>query len=130
MGKTAKFSRENNTKSKSGFYTQFKRALGFVVMAFYHLRKIFLAIPVIYGAFKIAFYNSEHLPVEVGLFLQSNGDFLKMIDRNTAVFWPLIVTLACLFLMLFSRKALYAWAISVFTLALPLLLLFSNVYPA
>ena len=43
---------------------------------------------------------------------------------------PLALTLACLFLMFCSRKALYPWAISVFTLALPILLLVSNLYPA
>jgi hypothetical protein len=32
--------------------------------------------------------------------------------------------------MFCSRKALYPWAISVFTLALPVLLLVSNLYPA
>lgn len=130
MVKNAKSSDETAKESKPGFYKQLKKALGIVIMTFYHLRKVFLAIPVAYGAFQIAFYNSEHLPIEVGLFLQANGDFLRMIDRNTAVFWPLVVTLGCLFLMFFSRKALYAWAISVFTLALPLLLLFSNLYPA
>lgn len=130
MVKNAKSSDETAKESKLGFYKQLKKALGIVIMTFYHLRKVFLAIPVAYGAFQIAFYNSEHLPIEVGLFLQANGDFLRMIDRNTAVFWPLVVTLGCLFLMFFSRKALYAWAISVFTLALPLLLLFSNLYPA
>lgn len=116
--------------SKSSLYQQIKKALGIVFMTFYHLRKVVMAIPVIYFAFKIAAYNSEHLPVEVGLFLQSSGDFLRMVDRNTAVFLPLVITLACLGLMFFSRKAMYAWAISIFSLALPLLLLFSNLYPA
>jgi hypothetical protein len=32
--------------------------------------------------------------------------------------------------MFCSRKAMYSWAISIFTLALPLLILFTNVYPA
>lgn len=130
MGKSAKFSNEKTKESKKGFYAQLKKAIGIVIMAFYHLRKIILAIPVAYAAFRIALYNGEHLPVEVGLFLQNNGDFLQMVDRNFAVFWPLVITLGCLFLMFFSRKALYAWAISVFTLALPLLLLFSNIYPS
>ena len=43
---------------------------------------------------------------------------------------PLCLTLACLLLMFCSRKAMYAWAISIFTLTLPLLLLFSNTYPS
>ena len=40
------------------------------------------------------------------------------------------LTAACLLLMFCSRKAMYPWAISIFTLALPVLLLVSNVYPS
>ena len=36
---------------------------------------------------------------------------------------------ACLLLMLCSRKAMYPWAISLFTLIVPILLLISNRYP-
>ena len=67
---------------------------------------------------------------EVGIFLQNNGNFLRMIDRGTAVVFPLLVTLGCLVLMMFSRKAMYTWAISIFSLALPLLILLSNTFPA
>ena len=42
---------------------------------------------------------------------------------------PLALTIGCLVLMFCSRKAMYSWAISIFTLALPLLLLLSNAYP-
>ncbi len=117
-------------QNQRGVYSTIKRVIGVLVMVFYHLRKVVMAAPVIYGALLIADYNSKHLPVEVGLFLQNNGDFLRMVDRNTAIFWPLVLTGGCLFLMLFSRKAMYAWAISIFTLALPLLILVSNIYPA
>lgn len=119
--KSSKSSKSNNTFSKT---------FELVVMTLYHLRKIVMAIPVIFYALRIAVYNGKHLPVEVGLFLQNNGNFLRMIDRGTAVFIPLVVTFACLGLMMFSRKAMYAWAISIFSLALPILLLVSNVYPA
>ena len=40
------------------------------------------------------------------------------------------MTIACLVLMLTSRKVLYPWAVSVFTLILPVVLLVSNIYPA
>ena len=43
---------------------------------------------------------------------------------------PLAAAAACLLLMFCSRKAMYPWAISIFTLALPVLLLVSNVYPS
>ena len=53
-----------------------------------------------------------------------------MISRDMAVLGPLGLTVACLLLMFCSRKAMYPWAISIFTLVLPLLLLISNLYPA
>lgn len=108
----------------------FQRVFGTIVMFFYRARKVIMAIPVAYYAFRIAFYNSVRLPSEVGIFLQNNGNFLRMIDRGTAVVVPLAVTFGCLTLMFFSRKAMYAWAISIFSLALPLLILISNIYPA
>jgi hypothetical protein len=53
-----------------------------------------------------------------------------MISRTMAVNGPLMLTFGCLLMMFFSRKALYSWAISIFTLVLPILLLVSNLYPA
>ncbi len=96
----------------------------------FRLRKFVLAAPVVYYALQLAAYNSEHLPEQVGLNLQTTGEFAQTISREMAVMGPLGLTLACLLLMFCSRKAMYAWAISVFTLALPLLLLLSNAYPA
>lgn len=116
-------------RNKSGS-SALKKAIGMVIMTLYHMRKIVMTIPVVYYALKLAVYNQQHLPVEVGLFLQSNGDFLRMVSRPNAVLWPVVLTFACLFLMFFSRKAMYAWAISIFTLALPVLILISNIYPA
>lgn len=116
-------------RNKSGS-SALKKAIGIIIMTLYHMRKIVMTIPVVYYALKLAVYNQQHLPVEVGLFLQSNGDFLRMVSRPNAVLWPVVLTFACLFLMFFSRKAMYAWAISIFTLALPVLILISNIYPA
>jgi hypothetical protein len=96
----------------------------------FRLRKFVMAAPVVYYALKLAEYNRTHLPEQVGLNLQSTGEFAQMISRDMAVTGPLGLTLACLFLMFCSRKASYAWSISVFTLALPILLLISNLYPA
>lgn len=129
MTKSVSEGKSGRSSAKS-VYSSLKKAIGFAAMTCFHLRKIVMAIPVVFYALKIAAYNQQHLPAEVGLFLQNNGNFLRMIDRGSAVFWPLVVTGACLVLMLFSRKALYAWAISIFSLALPLLILISNIYPA
>lgn len=96
----------------------------------FRLRKPVLAAPVVYYALKLAQYNMEHLPEEVGINLLSTGEFARMISRQWAVMGPFALTIGCLLLMFCSRKAMYSWAISIFTLALPLLILFSNVYPA
>lgn len=109
---------------------QLSRIVTAIGMIFYRLRKVFLAVPVIYYAFKLATYNAEHLPADVGLNLQSSGEFAITIARSLAVMGPMGLTLACLLLMFCSRKVLYPWAISIFTLALPVLLLVSNIYPS
>ena len=96
----------------------------------FRLRKVVLAVPVVSVALKLASYNREHLPELVGINLQSSGEFTQMISRDMAVLGPLGLTVACLLLMFCSRKAMYLWAISIFTLVLPLLLLISNLYPA
>ena len=96
----------------------------------FRLRKVVMAVPVVYAALKLASYNREHLPEQVGINLQSSGEFAWMIARDTAVMGPLGLTVACLLLMFCSRKAMYPWAISIFTLVLPLLILVSNLYPA
>jgi len=101
-----------------------------VLTVIFRLRKVFMAIPVVYYAIKLAQYNMENLPSVVGINMQSNGIFTEMISRELAVTGPLAVTGLCLVLMFFSRKALYTWAISIFSLVLPILLFISNRYPA
>lgn len=100
-----------------------------IVVWLFRLRKLVLAAPVVYYALKLASYNMAHLPEQVGINLQVSGEFAQTVSRQFAVFGPLGLTLACLLLMFCSRKAIYSWTISVFTLALPLLLLLSNAYP-
>ena len=104
--------------------------ISFIGTVLFRLRKVVMAIPVVYWAVKLALYNREHLPELVGIDLQSSGAFAQMISRDLAVMGPLGLTVACLLLMFCSRKAMYPWAISIFTLALPLLILFTNLYPA
>lgn len=101
-----------------------------VGMVLFRLRKVVLALPVVYYALKLAAANMEKLPEQVGINLQSSGEFAVTISRSLAVMGPLGLTAACLMLMFCSRKAMYPWAVSVFTLALPLLLLLSNTYPS
>lgn len=121
---------KESLQSDDTVWSKIKRVVGILIMVVYRLRSIFLAIPVIWYALKLAAYNGKHLPEEVGINLLSTGEFAMTISRELAVMGPLVVTGACLTLMLTSRKALYPWAVSIFTLILPILLLISNLYPA
>lgn len=99
-------------------------------LAAFRLRAVFLSIPVIFAALRLAAYNSEHLPLLVGLNLQTTGEFARTISRQTAVTFPLFLTAGCLGLVFLSKKTLYPWLISVFSLIIPIVLLLTNMYPA
>ncbi len=96
----------------------------------YRLRGVLLAIPVAAVAIKLALQNAERLPETVGINLLANGEYAYMISRDVAVMGPLAVTALCLLLMFCSRRVLYPWLISLFTLVLPLLIWVTNVFPA
>lgn len=106
-----------------------KRVFTVIGKVLFHLRKLFMALPVIYFAMKLGAYNMEHLPEMVGLNIQSNGVYAQMISRTAAVNGSLAVTYACLALMVISRKATYPWIISIFSLIIPIFLLLTNLYP-
>lgn len=90
------------------------------------LRKIILALPVLYAAIKLASAGFTYLPEKVGLNLLSNGEFAILAERSVAVYGSFALTMACLLLMFCSRRTLYPWIISLFTLALPVLILATN----
>lgn len=96
----------------------------------YKLRKVFLTIPVVIVAVRLAKFNMANLPEEVGINLLSTGEYQYMIPQNIAIYGPLAVTALCLLLMMCSRRTLYPWVISIFTLVLPLLLWVTNAFPA
>lgn len=125
MGNTGK------VKQKSGFdFQSVWNILKVIGSWIYRLRKIFMAIPVVYWAMRLAQYCSENLPEQVGINIQETGEYAMTISRETAIIAPLIVTAACLVLMFCSRKTLYPWLISIFSLVLPILLLITNMFPA
>lgn len=95
----------------------------------YRLRKVILAIPVVYYAIVFGVYNAKYLPERVGIVLQSNGEFAQTVARGLAVLGPMGVTAACLLLMFCSRRTMYPWLISIMSLALPILILLLNNYP-
>ena len=96
----------------------------------FHFRKVLLSVPVVGMSIYLARLNWTQLPDQVGLSLMSNGQFAQTVAKEAAVYGPMGVTAICLALMVCSRRALYPWLISVFTLVLPLLILITNVFPS
>ena len=92
-------------------------------------RKLFLAIPIVWLALYLARMNYNMLPEMVGIDLQTTGAFTRMVTREAAVYGPLAVTAVCLLMMFLSRKTLYPWLICLFSMALPVLVLLTNLFP-
>lgn len=94
----------------------------------YRLRSVVLAIPVAFGAVVLAIHNSAKLPALVGFSLQASGEYAQMVGKGVAVLGPLAVTAVCLLMVFCSRKVLYPWLISVFSLVLPIVIYITNTF--
>ena len=104
--------------------------LGEIGKWIFRLRGFFMAIPVALAALYLAAQNMSRLPEEVGINLQANGQYEYLISRGLAVMAPLVVTGVCLVMMWLSRRTVYPWIISIFSLVLPILIYITNVFPA
>ena len=130
MGNTATFAEKWNgmlDKLRPGMQAT-GRVFSFIGTWLFRLRKVLLAIPVLVAAIYLAVQNMKLLPEQVGINLLSTGEFAQTISRNVAVIAPLGVTALCLMLMVLSRRTIYPWLVSVFTLVLPILIRLTNVY--
>ena len=96
----------------------------------YKLRSIVLAVPVALGAVYLAMHNMAVLPNRVGINLLPDGSFSFTIGVGVAVMAPLAITALCLLLMFCSKKTTFPWLVSLFSLALPVLIGVTNVFPA
>ncbi|MBQ8881481.1 MAG: hypothetical protein IJ030_04845 [Oscillospiraceae bacterium] len=104
--------------------------LGLTAKWAYKLRGVLLAIPVAVIAVTLAVRNGQRLPTEVGINMLANGEYQWLVSRDLATMVPLAVTGVCLALVLCSKKVLYPWLISLFSLALPLVIWLTNIFPA
>lgn len=95
----------------------------------YRLRTVFLSVPVGIAAVVLALQNLSRLPGSVGIWLLANGEFFLMVPKVLAVVAPVAVTAFCILLVLLSKKILYPWIVSVFTLILPALIYYTNIFP-
>ena len=123
--------------STEPFRTKFMEVfdqIGYVLLVIwkwiYNLRSIILAVPVVIVAIRLAIMNMSRLPDKVGILILSSGEYQWMVDKGITVMGPLAVTAACLLLMFLSRRVVYPWLISLFSLALPLLIYITNIFPA
>lgn len=124
--KTAKKISKTETTSESKFLRTVKTIWKYAFM----FRGVFISIPVAAAAIILALKNADHLPEMVGIELLSTGEFGMTVTRTTAVLVPLAVTGGCILMTLLSKRTLFPWLVSVFSLVLPLLIWLTNIYPA
>lgn len=119
-------STQKNNRRGDGFFS----VLAGIGSMLYKLRSILLSIPVIVAAVVLAMRNARLLPASVGINLLASGEYQWMVARNIAVLGPMAVTAACLLMMFCSRRVVYPWLISIFSLAIPIVIWITNVFPA
>jgi len=122
----------NNKNQKSGNGSRtFKE---FLLWA-YKLRSVLLAVPVAIAAVILAIRNIAALPRNVVFDMPSLGEAGELIfksvsvGRPVAVIVPLLITILCLVMVFCSKKVVYPWLISLFSLVLPIVLLLINTFP-
>ncbi len=124
---------------------RFSMALGHgfykIGLYMYRLRSLLLAAPVAAVALILAMDNMERLAETIEVtkitYNPEAADalfgFLELgtttITRDAAVYGPAMITAACLVMMICSKRTLYPFLISVFSLCLPLVIWFFSVYP-
>lgn len=110
-----------------------KKIWGWLLIAWAYivkLRKIFVAVPIVWGAVVLAIRNEAILPATVGLSLETDGTFAIEMSRELAVLGPVALTALCLLLMFCSKRILTPWVVSAITLLVPLYIWVINVFPA
>ncbi len=108
----------------------------------YKLRAIIMAAPVAAAAVVMAIINMARLPevvemAKLSIDAESEdalfGFFVfgtSYVSRGVAILGPLVLTAACLVLMMCSKRTFYPWLVSLMSLVLPLVILLTNIYPA
>ncbi len=89
-------------------------------------KKIWLAIPVVAGAIFSVIFVAAKLPRYVGINLLATGDYSFVVTREIAVMGSLAITALCLLLMFWSKRTLFPWLVSIFSLTIPYLILLIN----
>ena len=91
----------------------------------FHLRSVVLSLPVAVIALILAVNNVAMLPG--GLTIGAGNDVIT-IGRSVLIMGPLALTALSILMTLFSKKVIYPWLISIFTLLLPVVLLLTMTF--
>lgn len=121
-----RFIQKDSTQKVLAFLNKVGFVLKLTAKWAYKLRSLVLSIPVFVCAGVLAIRNARQLPEMVGVNMLANGEYQWYISRGAAVMIPFAVTTVCLLLMYCSKKILYPWLISLFSLALPLVVWLTN----
>ena len=120
------FKEKESTQKVIGFFKKVGFVLALTAKWAYKLRSLVMSIPVFVCAGALAIRNARLLPDLVGVNMLASGEYQWYISRGAAVLIPFAVTVVCLLLMLISKKTLYPWLISLFSLVLPLVVWLTN----
>lgn len=91
----------------------------------YRLRSVVLSLPVAVIAVILAVSNAAKLP---GPLLIGAGKNVITISKSVLIMGPLALTALSILMTLISKRVSYPWIISLFTLLLPLALLFTMTF--
>lgn len=127
--KWKRFSQKEGVQKVIGFFKKVGFVLGLTGKWTYRLRSLVLAIPVFICAGALAIRNAQLLPEMVGVNILANGEYQWLVSRGAAVMIPFGLTGVCLLLMLCSKRILYPWLISLFSLVLPYVVWLTNNLP-
>ena len=98
-----------------------------VLVWMFKLRSLALSIPVAVIAVILATQNMALLPTEIGF---GFGQDVLMVSKLFVVIGCLIITGTCLLMTVLSRRVIYPWIISLFSLLLPIILLLTTAFVA
>lgn len=127
--KWSSFVESKGVQKVTGFLKQLGIVLGLTAKWGFKIRSLVLAIPVFICAGALAIRNARQLPELVGINILASGEYQWFVSRGVAVLIPFGVTAVCLLMMLCSKKILYPWLISLFSLVLPLVVWLTNNLP-
>ena len=108
-----------------------------IALTLFHMRKLFMAAPVVLAAMRLATMTKEALGGPFRFFImdvvaswQQSEMVIRQVEisQEVAVAGPMLVTCACLGLMFLSRRTVWPWLVSIFSLVIPVFIILSATY--